>query len=157
MGECGTLFYMVVRTMFMGEFEHTLDDKGRLTVPAKMRGQLGETFIITRGFDGCLFVYPRHEWHTIEDKVKKLPMTKKEARIFARLFFSGAIEVKLDRQGRVHIPQHLLQYAQIMKHCMLIGVATRVEIWAQETWQTYVEASTKVFNDITEDIVDFDG
>jgi len=101
--------------MFMGEYQHSVDTKGRLIVPSKFREQLGNTFVITRGLDNCLFGYPMDEWRKLEEKLKELPMTKKDARAFARFFFSGATEVEIDKQGRINIPSTLSTYAKLEK------------------------------------------
>ncbi len=140
----------------MGEFEHTLDDKGRLTIPSKFREELGERFVITRGLDQCLFVYPMEEWSVLTGKLKALPFTKADARAFTRLFFSGATECTLDKQGRVNIPAALRKHGQIEKECVVIGVSSRIEIWSQPLWEQYTSASGDYFNEIAERIVDFD-
>ncbi|RYL92865.1 division/cell wall cluster transcriptional repressor MraZ [Sporolactobacillus sp. Y61] len=142
--------------MFMGEFTHNIDDKGRLIIPSKFRDELGETFVITRGLDQCLFVYPQSEWHRIEDKLKALPFTKKDARAFTRFFFSGASECGLDKQGRVSINLPLRNYAGLEKECTVIGVSTRLEIWDSKTWKGYFEKSQESFSDISENLLDLD-
>ncbi|BBN98566.1 division/cell wall cluster transcriptional repressor MraZ [Sporolactobacillus terrae] len=142
--------------MFMGEFNHNIDTKGRLIIPAKFRDELGDSFVITRGLDQCLFVYPMNEWHRIEEKLKALPFTKKDARAFTRFFFSGASESALDKQGRVSIGNSLREYAKLVKDCVVIGVSTRLEIWDQETWSRYFAQSEESFNDISESLLDLD-
>lgn len=142
--------------MFMGEHHHNIDDKGRMIIPARFREELGAKFIVTRGMDKCLFVYPQKEWSVIEDKLKSLPFTKKDARAFTRFFFSGATECELDKQGRANIPVTLRTYADLEKECVVIGVSNRVEIWSKSVWQTYFEESEESFSDIAESIVDFD-
>ena len=142
--------------MFMGEYEHQLDTKGRMIVPSKFRYDLNERFIITRGRDKCLFGYTLEEWQLIEEKMKTLPMTKKDARKFMRMFFSGAVEVELDKQGRINIPQNLRQYANLSKECTVIGVSNRIEIWDRETWSSFYDESEESFEDIAEDLIDFD-
>lgn len=97
--------------MFMGEFQHNIDQKGRIIIPSKFREGLGDRFVITRGLDQCLFAYPMEEWKRLEEKLKKLPLTKKDARAFTRFFFSGAVECEFDKQGRINIPQTLRKYA----------------------------------------------
>ena len=116
----------------MGEYQHSVDAKGRLIVPAKFREQLGDQFVITRGLDQCLFGYTMDEWQKIEEKLKELPVTKKDARAFTRFFFSGATEVELDKQGRVNIPTTLISYAKLEKECIILGVYNRFEIWAKD-------------------------
>lgn len=142
--------------MFMGEYQHNIDDKGRIIVPAKFREGLGNSFILTRGLDQCIFAYPRSEWSHLEQKLKSLPFTKKDARAFTRFFFSGACEVELDKQGRILLPQNLREYAGLKKECVVIGVSTRVEIWSKEIWEEYYLNSEQSFNEIAESIVDFD-
>ena|SRR5690554_557842 len=142
--------------MFMGEFHHTIDDKGRMIIPAKFREELGSTFVVTRGMDKCLFVYPEEEWKQLEQKLKTLPFTKKDARAFTRFFFSGATESELDKQGRVNIPSTLRNYATLEKECVVIGVSSRVEIWSKSVWEEYFAESEESFSEIAEGIVDFD-
>lgn len=118
--------------MFMGEYNHTIDAKGRLIVPSKFRESLGDTFVVTKGLDGCLFVYDNEEWAAFEEKLKSLPITNKEARQFVRFFLAGAAEVEVDKQGRILVPNILREFAQISKDVVLIGVASRIEIWSKE-------------------------
>lgn len=120
--------------MFKGEFNHTIDTKGRMIVPAKFRDALGETFVVTKGLDGCLFVYPNEEWEKIEEKFSKIPMTTKDARKFSRFFFAGASDCELDKQGRILIPSTLREFAGLEKEVVLVGVLTRIEIWSKERW-----------------------
>ena len=142
--------------MFMGEYQHSVDTKGRLIIPAKFREALGEQFVITRGMDNCIFGYPMHEWRKLEEKLKDLPMTKKDTRAFARFFFSGATECEIDKQGRVNLPAPLRKYAQIEKACAVIGVSNRVEIWAEDIWTEYMDESESTFTEITENMMEFD-
>src|SRR5579875_3487240 len=124
----------------MGEYQHTLDEKGRIIVPVKFRDGLGSSFVLTRGIDKCLFVYPISEWETLESKLKALPFTRADARSFVRFFFSGATECELDKQGRVVIPSVLRDYAELSRDCVVLGVSNRVEIWSQPIWESYAEA-----------------
>lgn len=142
--------------MFMGEHHHNIDDKGRIIIPSRFRETLGKTFVITRGMDECLFVYPMEEWQLLEKKMENLPFTKKDARAFTRFFFSGASECELDKQGRTMIPATLRQYAGLSKECVVIGVSARVEIWSKENWERYFAASQESFSEIAENIADFD-
>jgi MraZ protein len=142
--------------MFMGEYQHSLDEKGRVIIPAKFRDTLGSSFVITRGLDNCLFVYPQSEWTLLEQKMKALPFTRSDARAFTRFFFSGAVECELDKQGRVNIPGNLRSYGKLDKDCVIIGVSNRVEIWGQEHWESYFSHSEDSFNEIAEKIVDFE-
>ncbi|KAB0441958.1 division/cell wall cluster transcriptional repressor MraZ [Lysinibacillus fusiformis] len=142
--------------MFMGEYQHSVDAKGRLIVPAKFREALGEAFVVTRGLDNCLFGYPMNEWRKLEEKLKDLPMTKKDTRAFARFFFSGATEVEIDKQGRINIPATLMQHAHLVKECVVLGVSNRIEIWAKDAWETYFSESEQSFNEIAENMIGFD-
>ena len=120
--------------MFMGEYNHTIDAKGRLIVPAKFREILGDNFIVTKGLDGCLFVYPNDEWTRFEEKLKSLPLTNKNARQFTRFFLAGAAACEVDKQGRILLPQVLSEFASLEKDVVLVGVASRIEIWSRERW-----------------------
>ncbi|OBR64995.1 cell division/cell wall cluster transcriptional repressor MraZ [Paenibacillus oryzae] len=142
--------------MFLGEYQHSIDEKGRLIIPSKFREALGPTFIATRGLDNCLFVYPMSEWSVLEQKLKSLPLMKSDARAFTRFFFSGATECELDKQGRVNIPAHLRDYAKLDKDCMVLGVSGRMEIWSKSLWDGYYEQSEQKFNEIAETLSDFD-
>lgn len=121
--------------MFMGEYNHSVDAKGRLIVPAKFREQLGEEFVVTKGLDGCLFVYPQEEWKHIEDKFREVPLTTKDARKFSRFFFAGAASCEIDKQGRILIPGVLREYAGLEKDVVLVGVLSRIEIWDKHKWK----------------------
>lgn len=124
--------------MLIGEYAHTIDSKGRMIIPSKFRTELGERFIVTKGFDGCLYGYSLDEWKSIEEKIKTLPLiTGKDARNFTRFFFSSAIECELDAQGRILITQNLREHAKLLKDVVVIGVSTRIEIWSKEEWQSY--------------------
>ena len=126
--------------MLIGEYSHTIDTKGRMIVPAKFRTELGERFIVTKGFDGCLYGYSLEEWKSIEEKIKTLPLiTGKDARNFTRFFFSSAIECELDSQGRILITQNLREHAELLKEVVVIGVSTRIEIWSKQKWEAYNE------------------
>ena len=123
--------------MLIGEYEHSLDAKGRLIMPAKLREDIGEKFIITKGLDGCLFGFSQAEWNNFEEKLKTLPLTNKNARDFVRFFLSGATECEIDKQGRFLIAGNLSEYAQMEKEIAIIGVGTRIEIWNKEKWKEY--------------------
>ncbi|MFA7502980.1 MAG: division/cell wall cluster transcriptional repressor MraZ [Anaerovoracaceae bacterium] len=141
--------------MFLGEFQHNIDDKGRIIIPAKFRDELGDLFIITRGLDKALFVYPMREWVELEGKLSGMPFTKAVARQFNRLFFSGAVESEIDKQGRAIIPGNLRNYALLTKECVVIGVSTRIEIWDKEYWDKYAQEAEESFNEIAETLIDF--
>lgn len=123
--------------MLIGEYEHSLDAKGRLIMPAKLREDMGEKFIITKGLDGCLFGFSQTEWLSFEEKLKTLPLTNKNARDFVRFFLSGAIECEIDKQGRFLIASNLREYANMEKDVVIIGVGTRLEIWNRDKWKSY--------------------
>lgn len=142
--------------MFMGEYRHMIDSKGRMIIPAKFREELGTTFVVTRGMDGCLFGYPMDEWQVLEAKLKKLPLTKKDARAFVRFFYSAAIECELDKQGRINIPKALREHAQLTKKSVVVGVSDRIEIWSQERWDAFAESAEENFDEIAEKMIDFD-
>lgn len=135
--------------MFIGEYQHAIDNKNRMIIPSKFREELGNSFVLTKGLDGCLYAYPMSEWKIMEDKLKKLPLTSKDARAFVRFFFSGANEVEIDKQGRALIPQNLLEYAAIEKEIVSIGVSTRIEIWSKTKWDEYNNSDIN-FDEIAE-------
>ena len=120
--------------MFMGEYNHTVDAKGRLIVPSKFREQLGDEFVVTKGLDGCLFVYENTEWKVLEEKLHTLPLTNANARKFSRFFLAGATSCEVDKQGRILLPQILRDFAGIEKEAVLVGVGSRIEIWSRERW-----------------------
>ena len=122
---------------FMGEYNHTVDTKGRLIIPTKFREALGSEFIVTKGLDGCLFVFPQDEWNTFEGKLRTLPLTQKNARSFVRFFVSGATPLELDKQGRVLLPTTLREFAHLEKDVVITGMINRVEIWDKQAWQDY--------------------
>lgn len=138
--------------MLIGEYEHSLDDKGRVIMPVKLRSDIGERFIITKGLDGCLFVFSQLEWSNFEKKLKELPLTNKNARDFVRFFLSGAIECELDKQGRFLIANNLREYANITKEVVIIGVGTRLEIWNKEKWKNYNSDENISPDDIAENM-----
>lgn len=137
--------------MFMGEYHHTVDDKGRLTIPSKIRYELGETFVITRGLDNCLFIYPKNEWINIIGKYKELPNTK-DARNFMRFFLSGAVECEFDKQGRINISAPLMKYADLTKECVIIGVNDRLEIWSKDRWENFISENEDNLSDIADNL-----
>ena len=120
--------------MFMGEYNHTVDTKGRLIIPSKFREQLGEEFIVTKGLDGCLFVFPQDEWLAFEEKLRTLPLTHKGARQFTRFFVAGATPCELDKQGRILLPATLREFAGLDKDVVLAGMLNRIEIWSKAKW-----------------------
>ena len=139
-----------VRSLFIGEYRHSLDVKGRIIVPAKFRDGLGDKFVLTKGLDGCLFAYSKEEWANFEEKIKSLPLTNKDARAFVRFFFAGAVECEIDKQGRTLIPPMLRAYAGLSKDIVIIGVSNRVEIWSQDKWDSYSEAEDLEADELAE-------
>lgn len=120
--------------MFMGEYNHTVDAKGRLIVPSKFREQLGDEFVVTKGLDGCLFAYEISEWKALEEKLHALPLTNANARKFSRFFLAGATTCEVDKQGRILLPAVLRDFAKIDKDAVLVGVGSRIEIWSRAVW-----------------------
>ena len=138
--------------MFMGEYHHSIDDKGRLIIPSKFRTELGDKFVITRGIENCLFAYPIERWETIVHKLESLPFTKKDARNFTRFFLSGATVAEFDKQGRINITSPLITYAGIQKDCVVIGTGDRLEIWAKDAWENFFISSSINMSDIAENL-----
>ncbi len=144
--------------MFYGEHFHSIDRKGRLILPAKFRqvcqANFIEKFFVTRGLDKCLFMFSEEEWHSQESRFKAIPFTKQEARTFNRLYFSGAVEMVPDKQGRILLPQYLKDFAEIKKDVVILGVANRIEIWAKDKWLLFYGNSQRSFEDIAEKLID---
>ena len=138
--------------MFMGEYHHTIDEKGRIIIPSKFREELGEKIIITRGIEHCLFVYSLETWNKITNKLESLPFTKKDARQFVRFFLSGATTAEFDKQGRVNINPPLITYALLQKECVVIGTGDRLEIWSKEEWDSFFDSATSNMSDIAENL-----
>lgn len=136
--------------MFIGEYAHTVDEKGRLAVPAKFRRQLESGVVVTRGLDHCLFVYPREEWEKMAAKLAALPISRKQSRAFARLMLAGAWDAELDSQGRVMVPEYLRQYASINKHAVVAGLYNRIEIWNEDAWHAYRTQTEAASDEIAE-------
>ena len=138
--------------MFMGEYHHNIDDKARIVVPSKFRYELGDSFIVTRGLEGCLFIYSKEEWNRILNKLKTLPFTKKDARAFLRFFLSGAQECTFDKQGRIALPSPLVNYALLKRECVIIGVNDRIELWAEDKFNDFFNQNEANIADIAEDL-----
>ena len=138
--------------MFIGEYHHSIDEKGRIIIPSKFREELGDNFIITRGIEPCLFVYSNDNWNQICEKLNSLPFTKKDARNFNRFFMSGATGVEFDKQGRVNISTPLIQYAHLEKECVVIGTGDRLEIWSQKDWDAFFNSTQDNMSDIAENL-----
>ena len=151
MVDCGEKWGM---PMFMGEFHHTIDEKGRLILPAKFRDGLGEHFVITRGLEECLFVYSENDWKKITSKLNSLPFTKKDARSFMRFFLSGATITEFDKQGRINITSPLISYADLKKECVVIGVGDRLEIWSSDNWNKFYDDNKEDMSSIAETLFD---
>lgn len=142
--------------MLMGEFRHNLDEKNRIIIPSKLRFELGEEVVITRGLDDCLFIYSKPEWNNVVSKLKSLPFTKKDARSFTRMFLSGATLTSFDKQGRVTLSIPLKEYAFLKKECVIIGVNDRLELWAKEKWDSFVDASKEELSDLADNLFEAD-
>lgn len=136
--------------MFLGEYKHNLDSKGRLAIPVKFRGPLNSGAVITRGLDRSLFVFSGHEWEILAQKLVALPLTQSNSRAFVRLMLAGAMEVKLDQQGRILVPDYLRQYAGLKKIAIVTGLYNRIEIWDEESWNNYKSKTEANSDDIAE-------
>lgn len=141
--------------MLLGEYNHTIDDKSRIIVPSKFRDDLGSNFVVTKGFDSCLFVFSISEWQNFENSLKTLPLTNENARKFVRYFSSGATECMVDKQGRILIPANLKEYAGLKKDVVVTGVSTRAEIWDKEKWNSYTSPDNIDLNEIAIHMSDF--
>lgn len=138
--------------MFLGEFRHKIDTKGRIIIPSKFRNELGEEFVATRGLEGCLFLYTYTEWDKITKDLSLLPFTKKDARSFSRFFLSGASNVSFDNQGRINLPQNLITYASLKGETVIVGVGNRLEIWNQKSWDDFYEGNFDNMSNIAENL-----
>lgn len=136
--------------MFIGEYNHSLDEKGRMNMPVKFRSDLTGGAVVTRGLDHCLFVYPKQEWKLMASRLAALPISQKNSRAFARLMLAGAWDVMLDGQGRVMIPEYLRHYASIEKHIIVAGLYNRIEIWDEDAWREYKDTAEKGSDEIAE-------
>lgn len=140
--------------MLIGEYGHSVDPKGRLIMPAKLREDIGEKFVMTKGLDGCLFAYSLAEWKNFEEKLRAFPLTNKDARALVRFFLAGAMECELDKQGRFLISGNLREFAGLEKEVVIIGVLTRLEIWSKEKWLKYSEKENKQADEIAQNMAD---
>ncbi len=138
--------------MFMSQYNHTIDAKGRVIIPAKFREKLGDSFVITKGLDGCLYGYAEEEWKSFEEKLATLPITNKDSRQFTRFFLAGAAECELDKQGRILIPSVLREFAGLEKDVVLVGVASKIEIWSKERWDEANGAYEDNMDDIAKNL-----
>lgn len=141
--------------MLLGEYKHNLDSKNRLTIPAKLRTELGEKPVLTRGLDDCLFVYPHRDWELFMEKLNKLPLSQAKARNFKRFILSGASEVEIDDMGRILITESLRKYAKLDKAAVIVGVQDRIEIWSVSVWNKYIIEAEKSSTDIAEGLSEF--
>ena len=142
--------------MLIGEYHHSIDEKGRLIIPSKFREEVGSSFVVTRGLDGCLFVYSLVEWEKIVNKLKKLPFTKKDARTFTRFFLSSATVCEFDKQGRINLVNSLIEYADLKKECVIIGVNDRLEIWSLDKYNDLMNENFDKLDVISENLFDGD-
>jgi len=142
--------------MFIGEYQHNIDEKGRLAVPVKFRDDLAKGAVVTRGLDNSLFLYTKDEWQKLADKLAGLSITQAGSRAFARLMLSGAMDVKVDKQGRVGLPDYLRKYAKINKKVVIAGLYNRLELWDEKTWEQYKAATEKDSNKIAEELGNLD-
>ena len=140
--------------MLSGEYRHSIDLKGRVIIPSKIRDEMGSKIVITRGLDGCLFGYNEKIWESILEKLNTLPFTKKDARNFTRFMTSGAITLEFDRQGRVNIPNYLNEYASLTKDVVIVGVINRIEIWSKDKWEEFMNNNIESLSDISENLFD---
>lgn len=138
--------------MFIGEYHHNIDEKGRIAIPSKYRELLGTNFIITRGIEHCIYVYPESTFKSIVTKLESLPFTKKDARAFTRFFMSGAASIELDKQGRMNIPTPLKSYANLTKSCVIIGTGDRLEIWDEKSFNEFISSCNDEMSDIAESL-----
>lgn len=138
--------------MFFGEYEHTMDPKGRISMPARFRDKLSDVFYITKGLDQCLFIFPESEWLNIEEKLKALPLTQGSARQFVRQFYAGAMDGELDKQGRMMVSSNLREYAKLDKDVVLIGVSTRIEVWSKSAWESYQSDESQSYEALAEQL-----
>ena len=140
--------------MLSGEYRHNLDEKGRIIIPSKIRGEMGDRIVITRGLDGCLFGYSEKEWNVSMEKLSTLPFTKSDARAFTRFLTSGATILEFDKQGRVLLPSYLSSYATLLKEVVIVGVINRLEIWSKESWEEFMKNNVDSLSDISENLFD---
>lgn len=136
--------------MFIGEYQHSIDEKGRLAVPIKFRAELAKGAVVTRGLDNCLFLYTQKDWEQLADKLAKLPISKANTRAFARLMLAGAMDCEIDKQGRVMLPDYLRKYAGVRKNVVVAGLYNRLEIWDAAAWEKYKVGTEKRGGDIAE-------
>ncbi len=138
--------------MLQGEYRHSIDEKGRIIIPSRIRGEMGNNIVITRGLDGCLFGYNEKAWMSIMEKLSTLPFTKSDVRKFTRFLTSGAITLEFDKQGRINIPNYLNDYANLTKEVVIVGVINRIEIWSKDKWEQFMSDNVESLSDISENL-----
>ncbi|MFH1564965.1 MAG: division/cell wall cluster transcriptional repressor MraZ [bacterium] len=136
--------------MFLGEYNHSMDEKGRLAIPVKFRNELANGAVVTRGLDECLFLYTKSEWETIAQKIAKLPVSQKNTRAYSRLMLAGAMEVELDKQGRIILPEYLRKYSGLSRKAVIAGLYNRIEIWDEDKWEDYKKETENQSDEIAE-------
>lgn len=139
--------------MLIGQYQHAIDAKNRIIIPSKFREELGDVFVVTKGLDNCLFVYSNTEWQKVDEKLKNLSMTNKDARAFTRFFYAGACECEIDKQGRIIIPNNLREHAKIEKDIIIVGVSSKVEIWSAEEWERFNSESNLSYEEAAENLI----
>lgn len=144
---CGGKWVII---MLMGEYHHNLDEKGRIIIPSRLREELGDSIIVTRGIEDCLFIYSEKEWSKAVSMLKQLPFTKKDARSFTRMLLSGATNAEFDKQGRIKLSPVLTSYAGLEKECVIVGVSDRLEIWSKEKWDSFMSDASENLSDLAE-------
>lgn len=140
--------------MFIGEYNHNMDTKCRIIMPSQFRDELGDTVCITKGMENCLLVYSKEEFHSLN--IKNLGFARQEARYFKRIFYGGAKEMTFDKQGRILLPQHLIEHAKISKEVVIVGVTEHLEIWAKDQWDQFMELALPQYDDLLEKLTDSD-
>jgi len=151
-GKCLSLY--LIKIMFIGEYAHNLDDKGRLAVPKKFRTDLSKGAVVTRGLDNCLFLYTKAEWKVLADKLASLPFSQANSRAFARLMLAGAMDVTIDKQGRIVLPDYLRNFAGLKKEVIVAGLYNRLELWDQKNWEDYKKRTEAESTQIAEQMFD---
>lgn len=144
----------LVNPMFIGEYRHTIDEKGRTSIPSKFRAELASGCVVTKGLDKCLWVYPLVEWQRLAEKIAELPITQKNARSFARLMLAGASDVSLDRIGRINLPSYLREYSNIKKDVVIVGIYNRIEIWPASVWADFKNEMEDSGDEIAESLTE---
>lgn len=141
--------------MFMGEYEHNIDAKGRIIVPAKFRDELGTTLVATRWMDGCIALFTLDKWQELYEKLRKLPSTKREARMYTHMIVSKASECDIDSMGRIRLPKVLCEEGNLLKECSIVGVSDHVEIWNKDKWKSYYDSASENFEEIAESLTEY--